>query len=69
MMKVTKAVAAFGYTVNMGKFESARMDISLEAEIGPGEDPEAAAHQLHEKAKGYVRQWVVQQRKEGPIHA
>lgn len=66
-MRPTKVAASFGYTVNLGNYESARMDISLETELSVGDNPEVEANKLHEQAKGYVRKFVLQQRKEGPI--
>lgn len=35
MAQITKINISFGYTENMGNFESMRVDCSLEAEIDP----------------------------------
>jgi len=35
MAQITKITVGFGYTKNMGNFESMRVDCSLEAEIDP----------------------------------
>lgn len=35
MAQITKITVGFGYTKNMGNFESLRVDCSLEAEIDP----------------------------------
>lgn len=48
-VKITKVAVSHGLTVNLGKFNSARLDVSLEAEGG-----EEALAELHAKAKAEV---------------
>lgn len=38
MAQITKITVGFGYTKNMGNFESLRVDCSLEATIDPATD-------------------------------
>lgn len=66
-MRITKVVSSFGYTANMGQYESARAEFSLEAEVQEGEDPQAVMDDLHVRTKEMVRRIVLQQRKEGRI--
>lgn len=59
-VKITKVSVSHGLTVNLGKFNSARVDVTLEAEGGP----EALA-ELHAKAKAEVAKQVEEYLKAG----
>lgn len=53
---IVKVIATeIGFTKNMGNFESYKISFSFEAELEPGEHPEAAAAILRRKARDQVR--------------
>lgn len=54
-MKITKISVSYGRTINLGNFESARLDAMIEAELGPLEYPADVAPLLWEMAKEQVR--------------
>lgn len=57
-MKVKSVTVSMGVTVNLGNYESFRMDVSEEIEIYEGEDPEeayaSARDNLRKKIKDYT---------------
>ncbi len=54
-MQITKITVAFGSTVNLGNYNSARFDVALEAQLEAGDDPLLVAQQLHEQAREEAR--------------
>lgn len=59
-VKITKVSVSHGLTVNLGKFNSARVDVTLEAEGG-----EESLVELHAKAKAEVAKQVEEYLKAG----
>lgn len=48
-MTVTEITLSHGMTINLGKFNSARVDVTLKASLSGGMDEKAAREQLHAK--------------------
>jgi hypothetical protein len=46
-MTVTEITLSHGMTINLGKFNSARVDVTLKASLSGGMDEKAAREQLH----------------------
>lgn len=52
-----KITVAFGYTVNLGNYESARVDYSMEV-VASASDIDLRASEAMEKCKAFVRTQV-----------
>jgi len=50
-MKIKHARVSIGRTVNLGNFESLRIDIDLSADLEDNENPHACAEQLRHTVK------------------
>lgn len=48
-MVITEITLSHGMTINLGKFNSARVDVTLKASLSGGMDEKAAREQLHAK--------------------
>lgn len=55
---ISKIKVAYGRTVNLGNYESERIDVELEAKLMPGEDSQEALDDLRAMAKLKVNQYV-----------
>lgn len=59
MAQITKITVGFGYTANLGNFQSARVDCTLEATIDPAiDDVYNEILKLQEDARDQVRREV-----------
>lgn len=59
MAQITKITVGFGYTANLGNFQSARVDCTLEATIDPAiDDVYSEILKLQEDARDQVRREV-----------
>lgn len=59
MAQITKITVGFGYTANLGNFQSARVDCTLEATIDPTiDDVYNEILKLQEDARDQVRREV-----------
>jgi hypothetical protein len=52
-MRTSKVTQSLGFTVNMGNYESARVDVSVEIEATSDED---TVRSMHDEAQQQVRQ-------------
>lgn len=53
-MKVIKASYALGVTIKKGDFQFVRIDISEEAEVEPGDDPNQVQKVLRDRVVAHV---------------
>ncbi|MCB9172303.1 MAG: hypothetical protein H6637_05205 [Ardenticatenales bacterium] len=53
-MKITKITARVGVTVNLGNYESMRLDLSAEAELAEGDDARSSTRLLFESLRRNV---------------
>lgn len=58
-MKIEKVKVAYGRTVNLGNFESMRVDVEFQATIEAGETPENVTEKLEILAKSEVKRIVL----------
>lgn len=58
MGKIVEVTVNFGYTKNMGNFESMRVDVEFAAEVGENENPLAVTAELEQMAKAEVRRII-----------
>jgi len=58
-VRVTKISLRYGRTVNLGNFESVKVECEIEAEIEEGDDPASARKVLHEQVKADVREQLL----------
>lgn len=54
MPMITEIKAAYGKTINLGNYESARLDVELSAKLMPGESSQEAIEDLQAMAKKKV---------------
>jgi hypothetical protein len=54
-MRVKTITVGFGSTINLGNYNSARLDVQYEVELDEGEDAESVTRQIHEQAREEVR--------------
>mgnify|MGYP003402662717 CR=1 FL=1 len=54
-MKVTEIYVSYGATLNVGNYNSARMDLGLRVSLEEGDDADAVREQLIEKTRAAVR--------------
>lgn len=57
-MKVTEVHCGFSATINLGNYESFKVDISQTAVLEDGEDPEAAVVELMDSTVKRVKEQV-----------
>ena len=57
-MKITEIKINYGRTVNLGNFESLRLDIELSAAIDETDDAEQVADNLRAEAKLTINRWI-----------
>ena len=58
MGKITEVKLNFGYTRNMGNYESMRVDVEFRSEVGENENPLAVTAELEKMAKAEVRRII-----------
>lgn len=58
-MKIEKVKVAYGRTVNLGNFESMRVDVEFQATIDAGETPENVCEKLETLCKSEVKRIVL----------
>lgn len=58
MGKITEVKLNFGYTRNMGNYESMRVDVEFKSEVGENENPLAVTAELEQMAKAEVRRII-----------
>ena len=54
-MQIRKVTASYGRTINLGDFNSLRLDATFEADVEPGEDPLDAINHLFAEARAEVK--------------
>jgi hypothetical protein len=67
-LKLRTIAVSWGGTLNTGNFENAKIELRLESELEPGDDPAAVEADLWERVKTAVRQQarpLVDARKQG----
>jgi hypothetical protein len=57
-MKIRSVKVNYGRTINMGNFESMRIDVEFAADIAENESPKEVAEQLRSMAKLEVNRMV-----------
>ena len=60
-MKITELTVSAGRTVNLGNFESLRVDVSARATVDENDDPNALRAEMSAWLKGHVRSAVREQ--------
>jgi hypothetical protein len=65
IMQVTTISAEFGYTKNLGNFQSAKVGAQVWAQISEEEDAEGSMQYLFELVKQAVRDNIPQQQNQG----
>lgn len=58
MGKITEVKLNFGYTRNMGNYESMRVDVEFKSEVGENENPLNVTSELERMAKAEVRRII-----------
>ena len=58
MAKVTEVQVGYGKTINMGNYESLRIDVWARAVLTDGDDPAQVSHDLRKTLKGRCHQMV-----------
>lgn len=58
MGKIVEVTVNFGYTKNMGNFESMRVDVEFRSKVGENENPLAVTAELEQMAKDEVRRII-----------
>lgn len=58
MGKITEVKLNFGYTRNMGNYESMRVDVEFKSKVGENENPLAVTAELEQMAKAEVRRII-----------
>ena len=58
MGKIVEVTVNFGYTKNMGNFESMRVDVEFRSKVGENENPLAVTAELEQSAKAEVRRII-----------
>lgn len=58
MGKITEVKLNFGYTRNMGNYESMRVDVEFKSEVGENENPLNVTAELEQMAKAEVRRII-----------
>lgn len=58
-MKIDKVKVAYGRTVNLGNFESMRVDVEFSATVEAGETPENVCEKLETLCKSEVKRIVL----------
>jgi hypothetical protein len=53
-VKVTEVKVEYGRTVNLGNYESERLDVGLTATVGEDDDAVVVTYELVEQARGSV---------------
>jgi hypothetical protein len=53
-MRIDKITKSYGRTVNVGDFNSIRLETTIEATLEPGEDADPAGAALYEQVKNEV---------------
>jgi len=57
-LKITNIKVNYGRTINMGNYESVRLDVELSATLAPGEDAGKVADELRAQAKLQINKWI-----------
>lgn len=57
-MKIDTVKINYGRTINMGNYESTRLDVELSATLAPGEDAGKVADELRAQAKLQINKWI-----------
>lgn len=57
-MKINNIKVNYGRTINLGNYESCRLDIELSATLEPKDDPEMVADELRAQAKLQINRWI-----------
>lgn len=58
-MQVRSVTVGYGWSINLGNYESTRLDLSITADVDEGENDGDIRHDLLELLKGEVRQAAV----------
>lgn len=58
MGKIVEITVNFGYTKNMGNFESMRVDVEFRSKVGENENPLAVTAELEQMAKAEVKRII-----------
>lgn len=64
MSEVTEVRVSYSRTVNLGNYESERLEVGLEATVGADEDSGFVTDDLILRARGIVARWLVRFRDE-----
>lgn len=62
-MNIKRVTVGFGSTVNLGDFNSMRLDVQYEADLTPFEDAIEATAELHKLAVEQVKQQALERRR------
>lgn len=57
-MKIKQVKISFGFTKNMGNFESMRVDVAFAADLGQGDDARQVVADLEALAKAEVKRII-----------
>lgn len=57
-MKIETVKINYGKTINLGNYESCRLDIELTASLGPDDDAANVADDLRARAKLQINKWI-----------
>ena len=63
---IREIAVSVGRTVNLGNFESLRIDVSATATVGDGDDPESLRSQLSDWLKVQCRRTLAEQQRKEP---
>lgn len=64
-MKIDTVKVNYGKTINLGNYESARIDIELSATIEDNDNPQETAEQLRQQAKLMCLRWAKNEQRNG----
>lgn len=57
-MKIDTVKINYGRTINLGNYESCRLDIELSATLGPEDNATRVADELRARAKLQINRWI-----------
>lgn len=57
-MKIETVKINYGKTINLGNYESCRLDIELTASLGPDDNAANVADDLRARAKLQISRWI-----------
>lgn len=63
-MEITEVRVSYGRTVNLGQFQSERIDVAFGAKVAEGETADTVANALFDKATARVHAYIDQSRQD-----